>query len=292
MVQVAPDETRQPARQRRPLPAWVLWAGAALGVYAASAAIIHRINLVPMVKGALGALVTFFLIIAAGPVLVELLRRHHRTMARHGGRAAAASARHGGRVAVAGGRAAHRHGRTLLGWLAAKTAQRRHDPEDPADPPPAPAEPETTTQPPRNLDGGNTTMTVSKIAPGRRARRTANRNGGGNVPSEWGPVISQAADFEPESDGELLDWMNRQIAGQSGWAEALVELYEHCTQVIGVDPKWSTMLHDVADAAAHAAEAMGAAKAKFTEHYELPREFAANGGLMTHDGRWITGEGA
>ena len=35
------------------------------------------------------------------------------------------------------------------------------------------------------------------------------------------------------------------------------------------------MLHDVADAAAQAAETMGAAKAKFTEHYELPREFAA-----------------
>ena len=52
------------------------------------------------------------------------------------------------------------------------------------------------------------------------------------------------------------------------------------------------MLHDVADAAAQAAETMAAAKARFTEHYELPREFAANGGLMTHDGRWVTGEGA
>ena len=52
------------------------------------------------------------------------------------------------------------------------------------------------------------------------------------------------------------------------------------------------MLHDVADAAAHAAETMSAAKQKFTDHYELPREFAANGGLMTHDGRWVTGEGA
>ena len=30
------------------------------------------------------------------------------------------------------------------------------------------------------------------------------------------------------------------------------------------------MLHDVADAAAQAAETMSAAKAKFTEHYELP----------------------
>jgi hypothetical protein len=134
-------------------------------------------------------------------------------------------------------------------------------------------------------------MSGSKIAPERRARRNAAR-AGGNVPSEWAPVIAGTADFEPENDGELLQWMARQVTGLSGWAESLVDLYEHCTQVIGIDPKASTMLHDVADAAAQAAETMGAAKAKFTEHYELPREFAANGGLMTHDGRWVTGEGA
>jgi hypothetical protein len=86
--------------------------------------------------------------------------------------------------------------------------------------------------------------------------------------------------------------MGRQVTGLSGWAEALVDFYEHATAVIGIDPQASAMLHDVADAAAQAAETMGAAKAKFTEHYELPREFAANGGLMTHDGRWVTGEGA
>jgi len=95
-----------------------------------------------------------------------------------------------------------------------------------------------------------------------------------------------------ENDGELLGWMGQQVTGLSAWAEALVDTYEHCTQVIGIDPQASAMLHDVADAAAQAAETMGAAKAKFTEHYELPREFAANGGLMTHDGRWITGDGA
>ena len=132
---------------------------------------------------------------------------------------------------------------------------------------------------------------ASRIAPERRARRAAARSGG-SIPSEWGPVIAQTADFEPEDDGELLEWMTRQVTGLSAWAEALVDFYEHCTAVVGIDPKASAMLHDVADAAAGAAETMGAAKAKFTEHYELPREFAANRGLMTHDGRWVTGEGA
>jgi hypothetical protein len=294
MVQVAPDETaRQPAR--RPLPGWVLWTGLALGVYAGTAAIIHRINLVPVLKGALGALVTFFAIIAAGIVFVELIRRHHRTVIRHGGRAATAGARHGGRAAAATARTAYQHGRPMIGRLADRVRsrwERRGELEDPADPDPAPAESQTTTQPPRDTDGGNTPMQqVSKIAPARRARRTAARTGG-TVPSEWGQLIAQTADFEPEDDGQLLEWMTRQLTGLGGWAEALVDFYEHCTQVIGIDPKASTMLHDVADAAAQAAETMGAAKARFTEHYELPREFAGNGGLMTHDGRWITGEGA
>jgi hypothetical protein len=140
-------------------------------------------------------------------------------------------------------------------------------------------------------EGDSMPASPSRIKTEHRARRAAARSGG-TVPAEWGPVIAAAADFEPENDGELLEWMSRQVTGLSGWAEALVDFYEHATSVIGIDPAASAMLHDVADAAAQAAETMGAAKAKFTEHYELPREFAANGGLMTHDGRWVTGEGA
>jgi hypothetical protein len=142
-----------------------------------------------------------------------------------------------------------------------------------------------------DTDGGTTSMTVSKITPDRRARRTAAHTGG-SVPSEWGPVVAQAADFEPESDGHLLDWMAGQVTGMAAYAEALIEAYETGVNAVGIDPKGLAALHDVADAAAHAAETMAAAKQKFTDHYELPREFAANGGLMTHDGRWVTGEGA
>ena len=132
---------------------------------------------------------------------------------------------------------------------------------------------------------------ASRIAPDRRARRTAGHTGG-SIPSEWGPVVAQAADFEPESDGHLLDWMAGQVTGMAGYAEALIEAYETGVGAVGIDPKGLAALHDVADAAAHAAETMSGASKKFADHYELPREFAANGGLMTHDGRWVTGEGA
>ena len=70
---------------------------------------------------------------------------------------------------------------------------------------------------------------ASRIKTEHRARRAAARSGG-SVPSEWGPVIAQTADFEPEDDGQLLEWMARQVTGLSAWAEALVDFYDHCHQ--------------------------------------------------------------
>jgi len=282
---------------RLPVSGAVLWLGLAFGTFLAVTALTHGVML-PGFGGFGDAILTFALLLAAGVALAELARQHHRTVARHGKRGAVATARH-----------ARRHGGTAVRWLAAKAASRwenrehrplmflrlRGEPEDPAAETVPGAEataPGTAPDAPSDdTDGGTTSMPVSKIAPERRARRAAARTGG-LVPSEWGPVIAQTADFEPEDDGQLLEWMSRQVTGLSAWAEALVDFYEHCTATIGIDPKASAMLHDVADAAAQAAETMGAAKARFTEHYELPREFAGNGGLMTHDGRWITGEGA
>ena len=284
----------------------VIWAGLALGTFLTVLAVMHGIR-VPRLEVVLSVIATWALLTVLTVVAVELLRRHHRAIGRH-------AARYGKRGAVATATHARRHGETAspvaggqgrspLGEPGAPAPdvpqaprQAEKDPAaDAAGPPeadsPRPRRPHPDAPPPDDTNGGTTSMTVSKIAPERRARRTAARTGG-SVPSEWGPVIAQTADFEPEDDGELLEWMTRQVTGLSAWAEALVDFYEHCTAVIGIDPKASAMLHDVADAAAQAAETMGAAKAKFTEHYELPREFAANGGLMTHDGRWVTGEGA
>ena len=129
-----------------------------------------------------------------------------------------------------------------------------------------------------------------RITPAHRARHTAAR-AGGTLPAEWAGVIARAADFEPGDDGELLGWMGDEVSGVAGYAEALIDLYESCTAGIGLDPVAMTALHDVADAAAHAAETMSGARHRFADHYELPREFAGNGGLMPHDGRWVTGDG-
>jgi hypothetical protein len=316
--------TATTAKQARTLVSCaVVWAGLALGTAVTVLAVMNGIR-IPRLETVLSVLATWALLALLAIAAGELLRRHHRAIAGH-------AARHGKRGALAAVRGSRRGARSATSWLVAKAGprweHREHRPlmfrrlpgDEVAGTRRVDGKPETDADkrffdlresgstgpvnqdgyavsdapPPEHTDtyGGTASMTTSKIAPERRARRTAARTGG-TVPAEWGPVIVQTADFEPEDDGELLDWMTRQLTGLSGWAEALVDFYEHCTQVIGIDPKASAMLHDVADAAAQAAETMGAAKARFTEHYELPREFAANGGLMTHDGRWVTGEGA
>ena len=131
---------------------------------------------------------------------------------------------------------------------------------------------------------------ASRITPARRARGAAARTGG-TMPAAWNAVIARAADFEPEDDGDLLGWMGDEVAAVAAYAEALVDLYESLTQGTGLDPVAMTALHDVADAQAHASETMSGARRKFADHYDRPREFAAEGGLMPHDGRWVTGEG-
>ena len=301
------DRPDKPAR-RGPVSAPVLWIGIALGTFLAVAALTHGVML-PLLPGAVSAIGTFLLLLAVGVVLIELTRRHHRTVARHGWhygkRGAVAAVKGTGRGTAVAGRHARKHGGRGAVFVAGKAKSRwqqwRAAPDEaPAEPDEKPSLSQEWDVPPdagldparqsRNTTGG-TTMTASRITPDRRARRSAARTGG-PVPDEWGPVVAQAADFEPESDGHLLEWMARQVTGMSAYAEGLIEAYETGTNTIGIDPKGLAALHDVADAAAHAAATMGGARTKFTEHYELPREFAANGGLMTHNGRWITGEGA
>jgi hypothetical protein len=146
---------------------------------------------------------------------------------------------------------------------------------------------------PNETGGNNMTdnrAAAGRITPARRARGAAARAGGA-VPAAWNAVIARTADFEPENDGDLLDWMGDEVAAVAAYAEALVDMYESCTQAIGLDPVAMAALHDVADAQAHASETMSGARRKFADHYDRPREFAAEGGLMPHDGRWVTGEG-
>ena len=134
-----------------------------------------------------------------------------------------------------------------------------------------------------------TTPTPAVPAPHSGGRRVLTI--GGNVPVEWKNLVAITADFEPEDDAHLLAWMASEVNGMSAYAEGLTEVYETGVASIGLDPVSLAALHDTADAAAEAAQAMASARQKFAAHYAEVREFAAAGGLLPHDGRWITGDG-
>ena len=127
---------------------------------------------------------------------------------------------------------------------------------------------------------------VGGTKPATRTRRTASTA----VPGAWGAVVAHTTDFQAESDGDLLNWMRGQAIGAAAYAEALVEQYETCRNVIGLDPVAIQTLHDAADAATTQAVTMAAAVKKFAEHYELPTQFVSDGGLLAHDGRWHKGD--
>jgi hypothetical protein len=144
------------------------------------------------------------------------------------------------------------------------------DPQDGFhDPAAAPAD--AGTQP-----TGDTTMTTATTTTG--------------APAGWKTLAAGVADFEPADDGELLAWMASEVAGMLAYGEALVSVHETCVSTVRLDPAAMAAMHDVADAAADAAEAMARAIEKFKQVYEAPRGFVADGGVLPRDGDFITGD--
>ena len=291
---------------RLPVSAAVLWTGMALGTFLAVLALTHGVML-PGFGGFLDAILTFILILAAGVVLAEMTRRHHRTVARH-------AVRHGKRGTSAACRGARRHGGRGAAFVAGQAKSRwggwrtRTEPEAPGridgpplseewGVPPAPQSPNPTGEMTMGLikqddsdkKWDERVERIGRVAhgTGSKQRRTTATTA---VPGAWGAVVAHTADFQAESDGDLLNWMRGEAIGAAAYAEAMVEQYETCLNVIGVDPVAIQTLHDVADAATTMAATMAAAVKKFAEHYELPTQFVADGGLLAHDGRWHKGD--
>ena len=304
----------------------VIWAGLAFGTAVTVLAVMHGIRF-PGLEVVLSVIVTWLLLIVVAVTVTELLRRHHRAAAghaaRHGKRGALFAARHTGRGARAAGgyltaKAAARWAarqpqpgtgeaaggsftpvlltaRSKTGRVATVLAK---DPDDLKRRLAAAArypDIEVTTRP-ADPPERKTAMTDTKVVddttePAKARSRRGRSSGGGAYSAPWGQVIAATADLEPEDDGHLLAWMAAEVGHVSAYAEGWTELYETCVNSLGLDPVAMAATHDVADAVAEAVSAMAAARAKFAAHYSEVREFAANGGVLPHDGRWITGDG-
>ena len=105
----------------------VIWAGLVAGTAITVLAVLHGIR-IPGLQVVLSVLATWALLVIGAITAAELLRRHHRALARHaarhGKRGALFAARHGRRGALAAGRGARRGSRSAAGYLTRKAAAR------------------------------------------------------------------------------------------------------------------------------------------------------------------------
>ena len=113
----------------------VIWAGLAAGTAITVLAVLHGIR-VPGLQVVLSVLATWALLVIGAITAAELLRRHHRALARHaarhGKRGALFAARHGRRGALAAGRGARRGSRSAAGYLDAESGGPVAEPRAPA----------------------------------------------------------------------------------------------------------------------------------------------------------------
>jgi hypothetical protein len=78
------------------------------------------------------------------------------------------------------------------------------------------------------------------------------------VPATWAAVAAEAADFEPETDEELCEHMDGEVAGVLTWAEGVMARAENLESGAGLDAAYVAaqfeFADDVAELAAHAAQ--------------------------------------
>ena len=110
------------------------------------------------------------------------------------------------------------------------------------------------------------------------------------VPPEWVAVASAAADFEPESDEELCEHMDGEVAGVLTWAEGVMARAETLGDVVGLDPAYIAAQYefadDVAELAAHGAQVMR----RYHDYHDDLREAADDKPLPPR--HWFTDGGA
>jgi hypothetical protein len=78
------------------------------------------------------------------------------------------------------------------------------------------------------------------------------------VPPAWARLAEEVEGFEPESDDELCEHMDGEVAGVLTWAEAVMARAETLEVATGLDPAYVAahfeLADDIAELAAHAAQ--------------------------------------
>lgn len=175
------------------------------------------------------------------------------------------------------------------GWRGLRPSLSRRPPEPPPAPaaPPAPPSAPTAPHPPaRHLravpspapKGTTVTTTSDLMAPAAIA-----------APADWAAVIDRTANFEPEDDVALIEWMKAEAVGVVGYAESLEAVRETCVTAIGLDPSAVSGITTYSEAVSETADRMSEALTQFLTVYEEVQKLVGEGVVMPYNGRWFGG---
>lgn len=110
------------------------------------------------------------------------------------------------------------------------------------------------------------------------------------APKDWGGVASRVADFEPESDADLINFMSAEILGMCGYSDAYEALYETCTRSLGLDQRSVQGLGEFGQRVVDLTREMALAHKRFIVIYQEVMRMVADGTVMPHNGRFFSGE--
>lgn len=105
-------------------------------------------------------------------------------------------------------------------------------------------------------------------------------------------AVAEIGGHEPEDDADLIGFMRHAAAFQAAQADAWRALLDRCLHEVGLDPASVQGVAEYADVMGDTAHDATGMAAQFATVYAQVRDWLADGGVLPHDGRWLTGEGA
>ncbi|WP_433516483.1 hypothetical protein ACQP2T_13475 [Nonomuraea sp. CA-143628] len=110
------------------------------------------------------------------------------------------------------------------------------------------------------------------------------------MPIDWRATAGRVAEFNPESDADLINFMSMEIAGMCGYSDAYEALFETCTNSLGLDPRSVAGLGEFGERVVDLTREMALAHKRFVVIYEEVMRMVADGTVMPHNGRFFTGD--
>jgi hypothetical protein len=109
------------------------------------------------------------------------------------------------------------------------------------------------------------------------------------APPDWAALIDRVREFQPDNDVELIEWMKAEASGVVGYAEALEGARENCVSDVGLDPSSVAGITTYSEHMSDASDRMSEALTTFLTVYREVLNLAAEGVVLPHNGRWMTG---